>query len=456
MPGNKKVIERLRLLLGINIFWLALSFLFDGINTLVLPLQISQYSGSGGQATLLGLLTLVGLLLGALVQPAAGALSDRWKPVLGRRGTIGIGLALCLISLFLFARSTHLAGFILGYILIQVSASLAQAGQQGLIPDLIDENRRGLASGIKGFMDLTGAMLGFVLLGQFLGSGRTQLAIGVLAGVLVLAYLLAILLTPEDRPGRIGKTLHKSISLSGLFRLDLTEHRTFRHVLIARFLFLFGVYAIGRFLLFFVAQRLGLSPNQAAEQAGTLLAGLALVTVLTAPWTGWLADRTGRIPVMIAGSVLGAVGAFLLIWADSAILIFLFGSLMSLGSAAFASGSWALLADIVPRGESARFFGLANFSTAGPAAAVGLLGPLIDGFELASPGSGYSLLFIISSAAFVGSVLPIRNELRRIGEQNGNKPKDRTHAPGLAIVSLPADPADLEEDQDPPRRPPEL
>lgn len=33
---------------------------------------------------------------------------------------------------------------------------------------------------------------------------------------------------------------------------------------------------------------------------------------------------------------------------------------MSLGSAAFASGSWALLADLVPRDESARFFGLAN------------------------------------------------------------------------------------------------
>jgi drug/metabolite transporter (DMT)-like permease len=120
---------------------------------------------------------------------------------------------------------------------------------------------------------------------------------------------------------------------------------------------------------------------------------------------------------MIAGAVLGAAGAFLLIWADSAIRIFLFGSLMSLGSAAFAGRSWALLADIVPKGESARFFGLANFSTAGPAAAVGLLGPLIDRFELASPGNGYSLLFIISSAAFVGSVLPIRNELRRTGEQ---------------------------------------
>ncbi|HEX5839741.1 MAG TPA: MFS transporter [Anaerolineales bacterium] len=456
MPADKKVIERFRLLLGVNIFWLALSFLFDGINTLVLPLQIRQVAGSEGQATLLGLLTLTGLLLGALVQPAAGALSDRWKPVLGRKGIIGVGLVLCIMSLFLFARSRYLTGLVVGYILIQVSASLAQAGQQGLIPDLVDENRRGLASGLKGFMDLTGAMLGFVLLGQFLGSGRTQLALAVLAGVLILAYLLAILLTPEDRPGGIGKMPPKSISLSGLFRLDLTEHRTFKHVLIARFLFLFGVYAIGRFLLFFVAQRLGLSPNQAAEQAGTLLAGLALVTLLASPVTGWLADRTGRIPVMIAGAVLGAAGAFLLIWADSAIRIFLFGSLMSLGSAAFASGSWALLADIVPRGEPARFFGLANFSTAGPAAAVGLLGPLIDGFELASPGSGYSLLFIISSAAFVGSVLPILNESRRTGEQNGNERKDRAHASGLAVVSLPADPADLEEDQDPPRGTPEV
>lgn len=449
------MLRQIRLLLGISVFWLALSILLDGVTTLVLPLQISKVSSREMQATMLGLLTLVGLLMGALVQPIAGALSDRWRPVLGRKGFIGIGLLLNLLSLFLFSFFDNLAGIMIGYLFIQISASLAQAGQQGLIPDLIDRERRGVASGLKGFMDMTGAMLGFVLLGQLLGADKTPLALGVIAAILVSAYLLAVLLTPEDKADLGKKPLQKTVSVAGLFRLDLQEQTAFRQVLIARFLFLFGIYAIGRFLVLFVANRLGLDPNEAAEQAGMLLAGLAFVTILASPITGWLADRAGRIPLMFAGAILSAMGTLLLIWADSMDEIFLFGGLMSLGSAAFSSGSWALVADLVPKNQPAHYFGLANFSIAGPAALVGLLGPAIDSVEAMAPGSGYTLLFIVAATAFLASILPIRNwswkETNYPGVKNGNKRKDRPDAPGLAVIHIPADPATVEEDQDPPR-----
>src|SRR5512138_3125970 len=92
-----------RLLFGISVFWLALSVLFDGINTLVLPLQLSKLTRPNEQATFIGLLTFIGLFVGAIVQPIAGAISDKYYPVLGRKGFIGIGLLLSLASLFFFA-----------------------------------------------------------------------------------------------------------------------------------------------------------------------------------------------------------------------------------------------------------------------------------------------------------------------------------------------------------------
>jgi len=441
--------RQIRLLLGISIFWLALSILQDGTNTLILPLQISKLTNCETQATILGLLTFLGLVFAAIIQPIAGALSDRWKPIIGRKGFIGIGLLLSLLSVFFFATIETLIGVMVGYVLIQISASFAQAGQQGLMPDLIDENHRGMASGGKGFMDITGAMLGFILLGQLLGSSKTPLALGVIAAILVFTYLLATLLTPEDTR-TTGVNVHTgTISLFNLFRLDLTEQSSFKHLLLARFLFLFGIYAIGRFLLFFVAGRLALDSNQAAEKAGTILAGLAFVTILTSPLSGWLADHFGRVPLMVAGAIFGAISALLLILAKTEVQILLFGSLMSIGSALFASGNWALLADLVPKDESARYFGLANFSTAGSTAAAGLLGPTIDWLESISPGNGYTLLFIISTIAFLVSLLPMRY-VKNIGVQDGNKRKDRAHAAGLAVVSIPADPAALEENQDPP------
>ena len=439
--------RQVRLLLGISVFWLALSVQTDGVNTLVLPLQISGLTGQYHQATILGLLTFLGLLAGALVQPVAGAFSDKLHTRFGRKGFIGIGLVFSLISLFLFAMFPSLIGVMVGYLAIQISASVAQAGQQGLIPDLVDEHRRGLASGFKGFMDLAGAMLGFVVLGQLLGSGRMLLATEVIGAILILAYFLAVLLTPEDRANRDSTVKRTAISIKEIFQLDLREHAAFVQLVIARFLFLLGIYMTGRFLLLFVANRLGLSEDQAAEQAGNILAGLALITILASPFTGWLADHMGRIPLMTSGAIFSAVSAMMLIWAHNATQILIFGGLMSLGSAAFAGGSWALLADLVPKDESARFFGLANFSTAGAAAAAGLFGPLVDGINGVSSGMGFSILFVVACLAFLASILPLRNSsLKAVGENYGNKRKESTNGRRLAVVSLPTDPARPEKD----------
>ena len=442
--------RQIRLLFGISVFWLALSVLFDGVNTLVLPLQVGTFVGQNKQATLLGLITFVGLLAGALIQPIAGAFSDRLQPLLGRKGFIGIGLVLSLAALFLFGIAQNTVCVMAGYLAIQVSASIAQAGQQGLIPDLVNENRRGIASGLKGFMDLTGAMLGFVMLGQLLGSGQSLPAIGAIAAILIVAYILATLLTPEDKVKSGNPIRTRAIPLRDIFRVDLAQQSAFLRLILARFLFLLGIYATGRFLLFFVADRLGLPEGQAAEQAGNLLAGLALITILASPFTGWLADRMGRVPLMIAGAILSALSALLLVWAGSASQILLFGGLMSLGSAAFAGGSWALLADLVPKNESARFFGLANFSTAGAAAAAGLIGPVIDGVDRMFPGMGFSVLFVLAALAFLTSALPIKGTfIKENGEKDGDKGKIRSNDPGLAVLSLSASPTIPEEDQNP-------
>ncbi|MGE5251453.1 MAG: MFS transporter, partial [Bacteroidota bacterium] len=405
------------------------------------------------RASLFGLLTFFGLVAAALIQPLAGAASDRLRPRLGRRGFIGIALLLMLTALLLFGVVATLPGIILGYLAVQVSGSLAQAGQQGLIPDVVDKEHRGLASGFKGFMDLAGAMVGFVLLGQLLSSDRVGPALGMIAAALLAAYLLAVLLTPEDRRQPSAAPVRTDSWLSS-FRLDFPERAPFLRLLAARFLFLLGIYATGRFLLFFVADRLGLGTGQAAQQAGNLLAGLALITVLASPLTGWLADRFGRLPLIISGAILGALSALLLTSARTSSQILLFGALMSLGSAAFSGGSWAMLADLVPADQSARLFGIANLSTAGAAAAAGLLGLLVDAGNRFSPGSGYSLLFVAAAIAFMASAFPLRHhplkEDHHVGQGNENQRGARPDDSGLAVVPLSTGPASPEEDQNPP------
>jgi MFS family permease len=402
------MIARVRLLLGISVFWLALSLLFDGLNTLVLPHHLLGLTDSDTQATTLGLLTFVGILAGMLVQPVAGVLSDRLRPRWGRRRVIAVGVLLIVASLVVFGSSRSLLVVFVGYLMAQVSASVAQAAQQGFIPDLVPGRWRGTAAGAKGFMDLAGAFLAFAVLGRALGAGGTTSALLIVAAIVVVLSLLTAVLVREPRQLVEAGHTPSRVTLADAFRLDLRQQRAFAWLVVARFLFLLGTYAVGRFFLFFVADRLGLAPDRAAEEAAMLLAGLTLITALGAPLAGSAADHFGRKPLMLVGAILSAVGVAALPLATDASLILLFGALMSLGSAAFASANWALTADLVPPAEAARFFGLANFGTAGAAAAAGLFGPLVDAANRSASGSGYTLLFIIAGLLFVVSAVALR------------------------------------------------
>ncbi len=124
--------KNFRTLIGISVFWLALSMLSDGINVLVLPALILDISGDATKATTLGLLTFVGLMAAMLVQPIAGAFSDRMRPRWGRRGTIASGLILILLALTLFGSNGSLLVVILGYIFLQVAGSIAQAASRDI------------------------------------------------------------------------------------------------------------------------------------------------------------------------------------------------------------------------------------------------------------------------------------------------------------------------------------
>jgi MFS family permease len=400
------MMSRVRLLLGISVFWLGLSMLSDGLNTLILPIHLFNFTTEANRATILGLLTFVGLLAGLFVQPIAGLLSDQLRQRWGRRGTIGLGLVLILLTLFFFALTKGPVAIFLSYATIQVTMSLAQAAQQGFIPDLVPTQFRGTAAGLKGFMDVGGALLGFAVLGQLLVEEQTNPAIIAIGSVLIITFVLAVILVRE--PVLPESPLPTRVKVIEAFRLDLHHHRSFAWLVASRFLFLLGTYAVGRFFLFFVADRLSLDPGQAAEEAGALLAGLTLTSVLAAPLTGWMADRWGRVPMMLGGAALSALGVLLLIQAENNISILIFGGLMALGSAAFAGANWALTADLAPPAQAARFFGLANIGTAGAAAAAGLLGPLVDRANGIAPESGYTVLFVLSALAFLASAFSLR------------------------------------------------
>ena len=350
--------------------------LADGVPALLLPHQL--LAGGDSDATTLGLTTLLAIGLAAVLQPFAGAWSDR----VGRFPVMTVGAAIALAGLgMLLGSGTALAGTVLAL----CGVGIAQAGYQALLPDHVETGWRGRGGGMKSAFDVAGAFIGFLVLAALLGAGQVDAAVAALAAALVTALIVSRLLLPS-RPAAPAEEGSKPI-----LKLDLRAHRPLVQLVVSRFLFLLGVYVIGRFLLVFAAERLGLGADAAAEQAGSALALLALVTVLASLPTGWLADRLGRRPLMLAGGLLAAGGMALLPASSSIEAIIAFGGLMALGSAAFGSASWAMLADLTASRDAGRLLGFAHLGTAGAAAAAGAFGILID-------AAGYGVAFGLAAA----------------------------------------------------------
>lgn len=378
-----------RRLAAVSIGWLGISMVQDAVPAILLPHQL--LATGHGQATTLGLVTLGALALAAFVQPVAGRISDahgRWPVIMA-----GVGLGVAGLVL-LIAPTTMMVGALAAV----VGVSIAQAGYQPLLPRLIPADRRGRASGLKSALDVAGATLGFFLLAALLAEGASLGAVAVLGGALAVPFALARALLPGDNRGR-GDPARPAAGWRQLVR-DLPPGLV--RLVLARFCFLLGIYGVGRFLLLFVGDRMSLDADAAAAQAGLALGLLALVTVAASVPSGWLADRLGRRPLMLAGGALAAAGIGLLPTAGSIELVLVFGVLMAVGSAAFTASSWAALADLTATADAGRLLALANFGTAGAAAAAGAFGLVIDAGDALGTGIGFSIAFAACAVAALG------------------------------------------------------
>jgi MFS family permease len=168
----------------------------------------------------------------------------------------------------------------------------------------------------------------------------------------------------------------------------------------ARFLFLLATYGVGRFLVLLVAERLGIAPERAADDAGWLLALFTLTTALAAIAFGWLADERSRRRLMTVGSVVAAAGIVTLVPETGLEGLIIGGLLMSVATAAFVSANWAAMTALVPGPQAGRLMGIANLGTALAAAAAGLFGPIIEGI-------GFAPALLLAAAASAAAIVPL-------------------------------------------------
>jgi MFS family permease len=295
----------------------------------------------------------------------------------------------------------------IAYLLLQLASNTGHGPAQGLIPDLVPSEHRGLASGIKNLFDMSGLVVTSLVAGQLMGDGSYVLAFSVIAGVLLVSASVTVATTRE--PSTLDQPVPAVEGQSGLLGVDLRRYPRYAWLLASRLFILLGIYAVQGFAQYFIRDRLGV-PDP-AQVTGNLMAtiGLAL-TILVFP-AGWLSDRLGRLRLNLFAGSMAAVGILLLVFVRDVTTLYLFGATVGMATGIFLSVNWALATDLIPPKEAGKYLGISNFATAGAAATSRLAGPMIDGLNALRPGQfyGYPALFVLASgSALLGTVLLLR------------------------------------------------
>ncbi|GIV85754.1 MAG: MFS transporter [Candidatus Roseilinea sp.] len=365
-------------------------------------------------AAVFGAVTFGGLIVAVFTQPLIGAWSDRANTRLGRRrpfmeaGAVGV-----VVGLVLIVAADSLVLLAIGLLLTQLGANSVLAAWQPVIAEGVPQAQRGLAAGFKAGFDLLAAIIGRLAAAELVslqpewGSAALYAAIAVpIAGLLLTLFAAMRAMGVDRSPPKAEAPLTLAGTLRQAFTVDVRAHPAFGWWFANRVLFWAGVIGSSVFLLFAARDVFGMSEAEAQRVIGRLIVVLGVALGLVIVPAGWLADRIGRRPMVIVAGLMAAAGAGLAVIGFNFILPA--AILIGAGTGIYLSSSVALINDIVPKADAARYLGVANIATAGGSALARLGGgALISGLNRMSGSGvmGYQALYAVVAVLFLLSAV---------------------------------------------------
>jgi MFS family permease len=122
---------------------------------------------------------------------------------------------------------------------------------------------------------------------------------------------------------------------------------------------------------------------------------------------GWVSDRIGRKPVLIAGATAAAISTSWLLLVDTTGGLLITASVVGASAGTLLSASWALANEMADEQRAGTHIGIVNLSTVGGAAIPRLFGPGIDLLNHTSEDLGYRALIAGCAVLFVAGALAL-------------------------------------------------
>ncbi len=436
-------------ILSISIFWLALNFHWAALAIIILPSQVYKIVGNADKGVALAFVLVPGAFVSLFANPLFGTLSDRtrgWLANWGRRRPyIFVGTLVNIAAMAWMAASRDIVSLAIAYILVQFSSNAAQAPFHALLPDIVPEEQRGLASGVMGLLSIAGTVAGVTVASLFVVSNLPMpdytrglwIAYGTIIAVLLGLMLITVFSVYQDKGTLLqptgqqrvpwykrfsrstilnvlgtvvvtalawllmtlwnsiqGPGLHISsdaqelilelIATVGLLRLfDFHPRRDpdFAWVLATRLVMMLGIYTIQTYFQYYMRDAVGVPDPEAQSRNFVII--VSLTSLVSAFAAGWLSDRFGRKRlVYISGFFMALVG-FVFVIFHSLLIVLLAGAIFGIAYGAYQSVDWALVADVLPSAKHyARDMGVWNISLSLPQVIAPVIGgPIIDHFN---------------------------------------------------------------------------
>jgi MFS family permease len=351
-----------------------------------------------------------------------------------------------------------------------IASNMGQAAEQGIIPDLVPDEKRGRFSGVKALLEIPlPLILVAFTVGKLVSKGDIWAGILVAIGVLVITMLLTMIVPEKpikEAPPMDWEPIIRLLAMTVVFTLiilgsgqlvkfisrlltDITsptalflvmgifglvsmlvavavgvwfsvrisigekarENPSFTWWVINRLAFLVGAVNLSTFAIYFLQARLGYEKEAAAAPASQLILFVGLFILLSTLPAGWLTDRFGERRMVAVAGLVAVLGTMIALSIPSLPLIYVGGCIIGVSAGLFYTANWALGTLLVPKAEAGRYLGISNLAGAG-AGAVGAYigGPIADFVTIQVPqiaGFGYVLIFTIYGLLFLFSVIAL-------------------------------------------------
>ena len=399
-----------RLLVGMGLAGGALSAVYAGVGTVLLPVQIERIDRPH-KVAVLGVVAGVSAVFALVFNPVGGALSDRTRSRFGRRApwlvTVPAGLLLMLAAL---GQAHTVLLVLIAWCLAQALANLYQAPLTAVIPDRVSPARRGAASSVAGVASVLGGVAGIGLASQF--TGHLAWGYPMLGLLLILAALYFVRTTTDpsaaDLPRPPRDTRRLRVRLAEF--LSALRHRDFALVFVSRAAAILGYFLVISYELYILTDYVKLPAGMKPAQGVTILAAISAVgALLAAAIAGPISDRLDRRkPFVFISSAVAGAACVLPVLSPTFGTIEIFAAFAGLAFGCYLSVDAALVTLVLPRSEdAARDLGVLNIANAGPQ----VIAPLFAALIISHLG-GYRTLFLVGGCCgVVGAfaVMPVRS-----------------------------------------------